>query len=145
MTFVLGYDESEASQEALDAAIDLAARYAETLVVVYGVAPPGSGSGEEYRQHEAALEEIGLRVCSTALHRADEAGVHATAELVPRRPAEALIAVADEHDARMIVVGTHGASAFKAALMGATTYRLLHMTSRPVLVVPTPDDDTPRG
>ena len=141
MTFVLGYDESAASQAALEVAIDMAARYGESLVVVYGVAPPGSGSGEEYRAHEAALEEIGLRVCSTALHRADEVGVHATAELVPRRPAEALLAVADDHDARMIVVGTHGASALKAALMGATTYRLLHMTGRPVLVVPSPDDE----
>jgi hypothetical protein len=34
--------------------------------------------------------------------------VEATAAVVDTRPADGLLALADEHQARMIVVGTHG-------------------------------------
>lgn len=136
MTVVLGYDESEAAQDALDMAVDLAGRYDEPLVIVYGIAPPGAASaGEEFRAHEQALADIGREVTDHARERAEAAGVAATVELVPLRPDEALIAVADVHDARVIVVGSHGESPLKAALVGSTTYRLLHTSERPVLVV----------
>lgn len=136
MTVVLGYDESQAAQDALDMAVDLAGRYDEPLVIVYGIAPPGSASGgEEFRAHEQALAEIGRTLTDDARARAEAAGVTTMVELVPLRPDEALIAVADLHDARMIVVGSHGESPLKAALVGSTTYRLLHTSERPVLVV----------
>ena len=41
MTVVLGYDESPGAQAALRTAIEVARRWAEPLVLVYGVAPPG--------------------------------------------------------------------------------------------------------
>jgi nucleotide-binding universal stress UspA family protein len=135
MTVVLGYDDSAAAQDALDAAMDIAGRYGERLVIVYGVAPPGGYLGEEFRAHEAAVEELGRSVTDVALERARAAGVDAVVELVHRRPAEALVDAADRHEARMIVVGSHGESALKAALVGSTTYRLLHTATCPVLVV----------
>jgi nucleotide-binding universal stress UspA family protein len=52
-----------------------------------------------------------------------------------RETAEGLIEVADEHDARMIVVGSHGERPLKSALVGSTPTRLLHLSERPVLVV----------
>ncbi len=45
MSIVLGYDESPGARRALSMAIDLAARLAEPLVLVYGAEPPG-GMGE---------------------------------------------------------------------------------------------------
>ena len=57
-------------------------------------------------------------------------------ELVDGRPAEGLIAAADEHDAAMIVVGHHGEGPLRGALLGATANKLLHLAERPVLVVP---------
>ena len=54
MAVVLGYDESPGSEAALDAAIQVAQRYGEELVLVYGAAPPG-GMGEEARSHRDAL------------------------------------------------------------------------------------------
>ena len=41
MTVVLGYDESPGADGALRVALDVAARFDEPIVVVYGVAPPG--------------------------------------------------------------------------------------------------------
>ena len=51
----------------------------------------------------------------------------------------ALIEVADEHDARMIVVGSYGERPLKSALVGSTPTRLLHLSERPVLVVRAPE------
>jgi nucleotide-binding universal stress UspA family protein len=52
--------------------------------------------------------------------------------------AETLIAIADERDARAIVVGSRGLGAVKARVLGSTSRKLLHDTHRPVLVVRTP-------
>jgi nucleotide-binding universal stress UspA family protein len=56
-----------------------------------------------------------------------------------RAPAQALIDVADERDARMIVVGSHGEAPLKSVLVGSTPTKLLHLSQRPVLVVRGPD------
>jgi nucleotide-binding universal stress UspA family protein len=36
----------------------------------------------------------------------------------------------------MIVVGTHGESPLRTMVLGSTTYRLVHITTKPLLVVP---------
>jgi nucleotide-binding universal stress UspA family protein len=68
--------------------------------------------------------------------RAREGGVDAETELVDQRPAPALVDLADRHDARMIVVGSHGERPIKGAILGSTPHKLLHLAGRPVLVVP---------
>ena len=65
-----------------------------------------------------------------------EAGVEATLALVPERPVDALLTLAEENDARAIVVGTHGEHPFKGALLGSTPHKLLYLSERPVIVVP---------
>ena len=54
------------------------------------------------------------------------------------RPSEALEALAEEHDARAIVVGSYGESPLRSAILGSTPHKLLHEARRPVLVVPVP-------
>ena len=46
------------AKAALATAIDVASRFGERLVIVYGTEPPGA-LGEEHRSHEAALEQLG--------------------------------------------------------------------------------------
>lgn len=135
MSIVLGYDESPGADRALNTAITIALRFGEPLIMVYGAAPPG-GPGEEFRSHQDALEEFGRTAVSHALERATEQGVESTVEIVKAKPAEALIEVADRHDATLIVVGSYGESPIRGALLGSTPHRLLHLSSRPVLVVP---------
>lgn len=134
MTFVLGYDESPGAALALEAAIDLAKRYAEPLVLVYGSTPPG-GVGEEFRAHLAVLDELGRTATAHALARATEAGVVAEVRIVHEKPAAALLDVADQYDARMIVVGSYGESPLRGFILGSTTYKVLNQSDRPVLVV----------
>ena len=63
-------------------------------------------------------------------------GVDATVDVVSARPAEALLRVAEECDARLIVVGTSGESPIKSAMLGSTPHKLLQLSSIPVLCVP---------
>ena len=65
-----------------------------------------------------------------------EAEVELEVELVPQKPADALIALAEEREARMIVVGTHGEGPLASALLGSVPHKLLHRSRVPVLVVP---------
>jgi len=60
----------------------------------------------------------------------------AQAVVVDARPAEALLQVASERKARMIVVGTHGERPLTGAVLGSVPHRLLHLSRVPVLVVP---------
>jgi nucleotide-binding universal stress UspA family protein len=51
----------------------------------------------------------------------------------------AILDIADERDAAVLVVGARGASALGAALLGSVSYGLVHNSKRPVLVVPPSD------
>jgi nucleotide-binding universal stress UspA family protein len=138
MSVVLGYDESPGADAALATAITVAERFGEELVLVYGVAPPG-GMGEEHGAHQAALEELGRHATGHALELATAAGLTARVELVAAKPAEALVRVADACDATVIVVGTAGESPIRGAMLGSTPHKLLHLATRPVLCVPSPE------
>ncbi len=135
MSLVLGYDESPGSARALDVALDLAGLLGEPLHIAFAAHPPGR-AGEEFRAHLAALEEMGRDLVDGAVARAREAGVDATAHVGHERPVDLLLRLADEHDARAIVVGSYGESPIKGAVVGSTPHKLLHLSERPVLAVP---------
>ena len=135
-TIVLGFDGSECAGSALESAIDLARRFGDELVIVFAVEPPVRSVGEEFREHEKALEEIGEQVAGSALKRAQEAGIEAEVVLVPERPVSAILDVARQRDAHMIVIGTHGESPLRGAILGSVPHKLLQLSDRPVLVVP---------
>ncbi len=135
MSVILGYDESPGAQSALTAAINVAKKYGEPLVIVYGTAPPGN-LGEELRSHEEALEQRGRTVIAPAIEQAKKAGVEASMALVSAKPVDALLAQAEAHDASVIVVGTWGESPMRGAFLGSTPHKLLHLSTRPVLCVP---------
>jgi nucleotide-binding universal stress UspA family protein len=135
MTIVLGYDESPGAARALEVAVEVAQRFGEPLILVYGAAPPG-GVGEEFTAHKNALLELGRQATASALEVVQAAGVEGRVELVVAKPAEALVRVADAADASMIVVGTSGESPLKGAILGSTPHKLLQVSTRPVLCVP---------
>jgi nucleotide-binding universal stress UspA family protein len=135
----VGVDGSAWSDNALECAVELAAGLGDTLLVTFAVEPPNRSVGEEWRESQAAIEELGRPILSAALERAAAAGVEAEGMLVPRRPVEALLEVAAERDARMIVVGTASERPLTGLVLGSVPHKLLHRSSVPVLVVPLPD------
>jgi nucleotide-binding universal stress UspA family protein len=133
---ILGYDDSDCAKAALEAAVDIAQAFGDRLVVAYAFAPPERLRGEEYREHERALRELGEHATADALARLRDAKIEVEIELVPQKPTDALLALAEARRARLIVVGTHGEGPLAGALLGSVPHKLLHRSRIPVLVVP---------
>lgn len=131
---VIGYDGSDSSKTALGQALGFAQALGDSVVVVFGAAPGGYGGGEVPEQRKA-VEEFGNKVTAEAVETAKSAKVDCTVELINEHPHQALITAGDKHDARMIVVGSHGEHPFKGAIIGSTPYKLVQLSDRPVLVV----------
>jgi nucleotide-binding universal stress UspA family protein len=134
-SIVLGYDASDNACAALDKAVELAKVSGSRLVVVFAYEIPAAWGGEtgDYRR---AVKELGDQTAQHAAERLRDAGVEFEVELVPERPAEGLVHVAERHGASMIVVGTHGEHPITGAILGSVPHKLLHISSIPVLVVP---------
>ena len=96
---------------------------------------PGS-VGEEFKAHRDALRDSGEQAAKHAVELVRDKGVETRVELVDERPVDALLALAEQHDARFIVVGTYGESPLKGAILGSTPHKLLHLSETPVVVVP---------
>lgn len=134
-SIVVGYDGTNSSKAALARAVELAKGLGDDVALVFGYSPPGIWGGE-IAEHEEAIEEFGEKLMGEARQRVQTDGIEVSYELVPKRSAEALLDVAHQRDARMIVVGGAGEAPLKGAILGSTPYKLLHQTERPVLVVP---------
>lgn len=65
-----------------------------------------------------------------------KAGDHGVVNVLVGRPAEQICQYADDHQAAMIVMSTHGYSGLKHAVLGSTTDAVLHHATCPVLAVP---------
>ena len=97
--------------------------------------PPG-GVGEEAGEARDAIEEFDAGFNRPAVAAAEAAGLHAVVQVIDDRPAQALVAAADEHDAEVIVVGTWSESPLRGLLLGSVAHKLLQRSDRPVLCVP---------
>ena len=131
---IVGYDGSDSSKSGMSHAIDFAKSLGDTIVIVFGAAPGGYGGGEVPEQRKA-VEEFGRNVTQEAVEMAKEAGVESSVEMLNEHAHEALITEAEKHGARMIVVGSHGESPIKGAIVGSTAYKLVQLSKVPVLVV----------
>jgi nucleotide-binding universal stress UspA family protein len=133
-TIVLGFDGSGCAHCALNAAVESAKAYGDRIVVAFGagVHPVGEDS-----DHLKLVRKMGDDWAQEALAAIRAAGVEdVEGVVVDARPAEALLQVARERDARMIVVGTHGEHPLTGAVLGSVPHKLLHLSRVPVLVVP---------
>jgi nucleotide-binding universal stress UspA family protein len=136
-TLVVGYDGTDGAQAALSAAVELAQELGDAVVAVFAYSIGRLGG--EVSDYARAVEEHARATLEEAGRIGADAGVELETVLRERESAEGLIEVADEHDARMIVVGSYGERPLKSALVGSTPTRLLHLSERPVLVVRAPD------
>jgi nucleotide-binding universal stress UspA family protein len=138
---IVGYDGSECAKAAVRTALEVGHAYGEpvTIAFAYDLSPVAG----ELHDYHAALKDLATKRLTEGKEFAHQAGGEVEAVIVERAPADALVKLADERDARMIVVGTRGESPIKGALLGSTAHKLLHLADRPVLVVPVDRPDGP--
>ena len=133
---IVGYDGSPCAKEAVRVAVEVAKAYGDKVIVAFAY-ELNPVAGELHDYHLALKELAGKRLQeATALVPAPD-GVEIEPVIVERAPAQGLVELAQQRDARVIVVGTHGESPLKGALVGSTPYKLVQLADRPVLVVPT--------
>jgi len=72
-------------------------------------------------------------------------GIDVDYRLIEGLPAEEIVSSADEIDAEMIVVGSHGHGALYELMVGTVTQAVLKHARRPVLVVPTKRSQAVKG
>lgn len=135
LTIVVGFDDSPPSHAALDTAVMLAEETGGRVILTGGnphgalLDPPRVAGGEVHALTEAT---------ETAAARAREQGADVEVRVLVEDPVRALILTAEDRDADLIVVGSRGEGALAGAVLGSTTYKLLHHSKHPVLVVPAP-------
>jgi nucleotide-binding universal stress UspA family protein len=81
----------------------------------------------------------GERVVAGIVARLKHAGITADSDIRETRyghVARAILAAAEDNDARMIVLGSSSRTDLPHLPIGSVSHRLLHLTSRPVLIVP---------
>jgi nucleotide-binding universal stress UspA family protein len=134
-TIVWATDGSELADGALEHVRELARLHNSQIVAVHAnELLQGRAGGSPIFADEPELEEkIGkqveeLRTAGIDARLVIRTGTKDVAKLI----AEA----ADEVDADLIVVATHGHGGFKAAIIGSVARALTHTAGRPVLVVP---------
>jgi len=136
---VLGYDGEPGSLAALQTAVAVAAAFKRPLVIAFGYAPAPIGG--DVADLSRAVRELGEKFMKEAVKIAHDtdATVEVNVEFVNDRPAEAILRAAEQYDALSIVVGSAGRWPIAGALLGSVTYQVVHRSTRPVLVVPTPE------
>jgi nucleotide-binding universal stress UspA family protein len=135
-TIVVGYDDSETAKIALDRAAELAKALGASLHVV-SVAPtlePASGRGgggidptDPPEKHVAEL--------ATARQHLEGLGVQAEYQGAVGEPADAIIALASERNADLIVVGTRELGTIQRLLGQSVSDSVAHKARCDVLIV----------
>ena len=131
-TIVVGTDGSETAERAVDRAGTLARALGVGVHVVSGYAGRPSqmsvSNDEEQMRAQHCVER--------AQQRLTNYGVHTETHVWPGNPAEALVTIADEQGAQMIVVGNRGMTGARRVL-GSVPNDVSHRANCSVLIVPT--------
>ncbi len=141
------YDGSEGSRAALSAAAELLEPSAEVVVLTVweplaarlalgGAFAVGalSNEGELDEQEESFAKAAAQEGAQRAIQRGFKASAMTTESA--EGPALAILAVAEEISARLIVCGQRGRNPVRAALLGSVSHTLAAHARRPVLIAP---------
>jgi nucleotide-binding universal stress UspA family protein len=140
-TIAVGTDGSDTAAKAVDFALDLAEKYGSHVVVASSYRPVSEG---RLRQEQRdAPGEIQWSINPTedvdaALRSVEEdakkRGLKATTEAREGDPADVLCAIAEEHDADLLVVGNRG---MQRRVLGSVPNSVSHKAPCSVVIVKT--------
>jgi nucleotide-binding universal stress UspA family protein len=141
---VVGTDGSETAAEAVRQAVDLAKLAGAQLSIVSAYEPVSKRrvEGEKLDVPADVQYEIGPRedvnlVLDTAAAEAKKQGVEVQTHPVEAEPAEAILNVAEETKADLIVVGNKGMTGARRFLLGSVPNNVSHHAPCSVIIVRT--------
>ena len=137
------YDGSDNARRAIETAGDLFhGREAIVLHVWSPVDVMASAYGAMVAlpaSNDRELQEAALKISDKGVVLASEAGLRArpeSAECTFDGTSHAILGVADEYEAAVIVLGARGLSKFKSFILGSVSHAVTQHAHRPVLIVP---------
>lgn len=141
---MVAVDGSSMAMLALDEAVKLAKSQGAELTLVYVIEYPHvyvSDLGYDPLPVTEALVVEGRRVLDKAESLVASQDIAIRSLLVDNRTstdsiAEQLRKVADEQQADLVVLGTHGRGGFKRLLLGSVAEGFLRLSTHPILLVP---------
>jgi nucleotide-binding universal stress UspA family protein len=136
-TLVIGYDGSPEARAALNHARERV-NGGKLFIVTAAPAVPDLFGSPLYQNFIDAAHTNAQRLLDQAAAEMPP-GVDFETELLEGPPAEAIVRVADARDADTIVIGSRGLGRVRSAL-GSVSHDVLHLTDRPVLIVPSSKD-----
>ncbi|MWV65741.1 universal stress protein [Halorubrum sp. JWXQ-INN 858] len=138
-------DGSRVANNAVDHAVDLAEKYdaeihalfvADTDMVAYSL---GTEQVDRIRQGNfgemTELREDAQEATGYVRERGEAAGIEVVERHAGGRPHDVIADYARDNDIDLIVMGSHGRSGVRRALLGSVTERTLRSTHVPVFVV----------
>lgn len=133
-------DGSDLAKPAVEMALGLAESHDAKVHVLFIVDQPPSVSAtaEGFSGLDNlldALENEGHEVTSEVVEQAGERGIEATAAVRRGNPHDDILSYANEHEIDIIVMGTHGRTGVKRALLGSVTEDVVRHSEIPVLTV----------
>jgi nucleotide-binding universal stress UspA family protein len=141
---VVGTDGSETAAEAVRQAVDLAKLAGATLSIVSAFAPiPERKVKDQQRDAPADVQyELGPRedvnlVLDAAAADARKEGIEVQTHPVEGDPAEAILNVAEETKADLIVVGNKGMTGARRFVLGSVPNNISHHAPCSVIIVRT--------
>ena len=141
---VVGTDGSETASEAVRQAIELAKSTGGTLEIVSAFEPvPQSRLREESGEvpgdiaHAIGPREDVNGIVEAAAGQASQAGVDAHAHVREGEPADAILDVAEEVKADLILVGNKGMTGARRFLLGSVPNKISHHAPCSVLIIRT--------
>ena len=141
---LVAIDGSETAEHAFDAALQLAHDNAAQLQPLYVIDNPlmayDAPGYDPTILREASVEE-GQRLMADALARMKHESVTGTPRVVDVAPigediSERIRITANEFNADLLVLGTHGRRGFKRLFLGSVAERVVRSACCPVLLVP---------
>ena len=134
---LVGVDGSEPSQGAAQLAAEIAVRFGARLALAYVVPNlllPPDAYGLNVEDVEQGNREFAQTVLTRCLAELGEAGARAETMVLSGSAAESLAEAAVSIGADMVVVGSRGRGAVARVLLGSVSDRLVHISTKPVLV-----------
>ena len=143
-TIVVGTDGSETAREAVRQAVELARRLGARLDIVSAYEPvPAGRLREEGRRSPATSSgwstraRTSTRPCARRRRSREAAGVATETYARQGDPADAILDVAEERGADLVVVGNRGMTGAKRFLLGSVPNRVSHHAPCSVLIIRT--------
>ncbi len=140
-SIVVGTDFSVCAARALSFAASLAASQGSRVHLVHVLSEPvpaldvaGALPYLDTRTRQE-WEEASRQHLEREVRALEKRGIPASCELLWGRPSDALVDTANRLKASLLVIGTHGRSAFEKFLIGSTAERVVRRALVPVLTV----------